>query len=184
MGGWSERWKAIHLAMAPFGVLLSTWLISLAVGAWRWHHREDLDFAGTLTPLAAAAYGAAVLTIEGGIRMFWALAQIEKDRKTFREEGRKEGREEGRTEGRTEGRQEGRKEGRAEGRTEGRQEGRTAGRQELAQQIKDAAAGSGRLLPEEVDQILAQVFNGESGNHQSDAPAARRLNTRRRRRRK
>ena len=166
MGGWTERWKAIHLAMAPFGVLLSTWLLSLAAGAWRWHHRDDLEFAGTITPLGAAVYGVAVLTIEGGFRMFWALAQIEKDRKAFREEGREEGR----------------TEGRREGRTEGRQEGRTEGRQELAQQIRDAAAGSGRLLPEEVDQILAQVFNGESGNHQS--AATRRLNSRRRRRRR
>ena len=84
--------------------------------------------------------------------MFWALAQIEKDRKTFREEGRAEG--------------------------------EAAGRQELAQQIRDAATQSGRLLPEEVDQILAQVFNGESGNHQSAAPGIRLPNTRRRRRRK
>ena len=136
MGGWSERWKTIHLAMAPFGVILATWLLTLSVNAWRWNHRDDLGFAGTLTPLGAAAYGAAVLTIEGGIRMFWALAQIEKDRKTFREEGR------------------------VVGRAEGEAAGRAEGRQELAQQIRDAATQSGRLLPEEVDQILAQVFNG------------------------
>ena len=92
--------------------------------------------------------------------MFWALAQIEKDRKTFREEGR------------------------AVGRAEGKAVGRAEGRQELAQQIRAAATQSGRLLPEEVDQILAQVFNGESGNHQSAAPGARQANTRRRRRRK
>ena len=84
--------------------------------------------------------------------MFWALAQIEKDRKTFREEGRAEG--------------------------------EAVGRQELAWQIREAADKSGRFLPKEVDQILAQVFNGESGNHQSAAPGARRTNTRRRRRRK
>lgn len=168
MGGWTERWKAIHLALAPFGVLLSTWLLSLAAGAWRWHHREDLEFGGTITPLGAAVYGVAVLTMEGGFRMFWALAQIEKDRKAFREEGRKEGR----------------TEGRREGRTEGRVEGRTEGRQELARQIRDAAVESGRLLPEEVDQILSQVFNGESGNHQSAAPDGRHRHTRRRRRRR
>ena len=166
--------------MAPFGVLLSTWLLSLVAGAWRWHHRDDLEFAGTITPLGAAVYGVAVLTMEGGFRMFWALAQIEKDRKAFWEEGRKEGREEGRTEGRREGRTE----GRVEGRTEGRQEGRAEGRQELARQIRDAAVESGRLLPEEVDQILSQVFNGGSGNHQSAAPDGRRRHTRRRRRRR
>ena len=88
--------------------------------------------------------------------MFWALAQIEKDRKTFREEGR----------------------------ADGKAVGRAEGRQKLAQQIRDAATQSGRLLPEEVDQILAQVFNGESGNHQSAAPGPPRANTRRRRRRK
>ena len=88
--------------------------------------------------------------------MFWALAQIEKDRKTFREEGR----------------------------AEGEAAGRAEGRQELAQQIRAAATQSGRLLPEEVDQILAQAFNGESGNHQSAPPGARRANTRRWRRRK
>ena len=168
MGGWSERWKTIHLAIAPFGVILATWLLTLSVNAWRWNHRDDLGFAGTLTPLGAAAYGTAVLTIEGGIRMFWALAQIEKDRKTFREEGRVVGR----------------AEGEAVGRAEGEAVGRAEGRQELAQQIRNAATQSGRLLPEEVDQILAQVFNGESGNHQSAAPGARQANTRRRRRRK
>ena len=172
MGRWSERWKTIHLAMAPFGVILATWLLTLSVNAWRWNHRDDLGFAGTLTPLGAAAYGAAVLTIEGGIRMFWALAQIEKDRKTFREEGRVEGEAAGRAEGE------------AVGRAEGEAVGRAEGRQELAQQIRAAATQSGRLLPEEVDQILAQVFNGESGNHQSAAPGPRRTNTRRRRQRK
>ena len=180
MGGWSERWKTIHLAMAPFGVILATWLLTLSVNAWRWNHRDDLGFAGTLTPLGAAAYGAAVLTIEGGIRMFWALAQIEKDRKTFREEGRAEGEAAGRAEGEAVGRAEGEAVGRAKGEAVGRAEGR----QELAQQIRDAATQSGRLLPEEVDQILAQVFNGETGNHQSAAPGPRRTNTRRRRLRK
>ena len=180
MGRWSERWKTIHLAMAPFGVILATWLLTLSVNAWRWNHRDDLGFAGTLTPLGAAAYGAAVLTIEGGIRMFWALAQIEKDRKTFREEGRVEGEAAGRAEGEAVGRAEGEAVGRAKGEAVGRAEGR----QELAQQIRAAATQSGRLLPEEVDQILAQVFNGESGNHQSAPPGARRTNTRRRRQRK
>ena len=108
--------------------------------------------------------------------MFWALAQIEKDRKTFREEGRAEGEAAGRAEGETIGR--------AVGRAEGETAGRAKGRQELAQQIRDAATKSGRLLPEEVDQILAQAFNGESGNHQSTAPGAHQANTRRRRRRK
>ena len=104
--------------------------------------------------------------------MFWALAQIEKDRKTFRAEGRAEGEAAGRAEGE------------AVGRAKGEVVGRAEGRQELAQQIRDAATQSGRLLPEEVDQILAQVFNDESGNHQSAAPGAPRPNTRRRRRRK
>ena len=108
--------------------------------------------------------------------MFWALAQIEKDRKTFREEGRVVGRAEGEAVGRAKGE--------AVGRAKGEAVGRAEGRQELAQQIRDAATQSGRLLPEEVDQILAQVFNGESGNHQSAPPGAPRPNTRRRRRRK
>ena len=112
--------------------------------------------------------------------MFWALAQIEKDRKTFREEGRAEGEAAGRAEGEAAGRAKGEAVGRAKGEAVGRAEGR----QELAQQIRDAATQSGRLLPEEVDQILAQVFNGESGNHQSAPPGARRTNTRRRRQRK
>ena len=112
--------------------------------------------------------------------MFWALAQIEKDRKAFREEGRAEGEAAGRAEGEAVGRAEGEAVGRAKGEAVGRAEGR----QELAQQIRAAATQSGRLLPEEVDQILAQVFNGESGNHQSATAGPRRTNTRRRRRRK
>ena len=44
--------------------------------------------------------------IEGVDRMFWALAQREKDIEKGRQEGRKEGRQEGREKGRQEGRAE------------------------------------------------------------------------------
>ena len=44
-------------------------------------------------PMGAACYAAVIVVIERTGRMFWALAQIKKDRERFREEGREEGRE-------------------------------------------------------------------------------------------
>ncbi len=103
-----ERWLQLHLAFAPFGTLLVTWLLSLAVGAWQWGMRDNLELAGQLMPMGAACYAAVILVIERIGRMFWALAQREKDKEKWREEGREKGREEGREKGREEGREKGR----------------------------------------------------------------------------
>ena len=88
-----ERWLRLHLAFAPFGTILVTWLLSLAVGAWQWNIRENLELAGQLMPMGAACYAAVILVIERLGRMFWTLAQIKKDRERFRREGLELGRE-------------------------------------------------------------------------------------------
>ena len=78
---WSERWARLHVAFFPVGALVVTWLLTVPAGAWRWNNRADLDFAGTLAPLGAFAYGTLVFVVEWSVRMiFWALAQRKKDR--------------------------------------------------------------------------------------------------------
>ena len=57
---------------------------------------------GQMTPLGAVVYGSLILVIETVGRMFWALAQREKDIEKGRIEGREEGRQLGRDEGREE----------------------------------------------------------------------------------
>lgn len=57
-------------------------------------------------PLGAVVYGSLIFAIERLGRMFWALAQREKDIERGRQKGREEGREEGIQKGREEGRDE------------------------------------------------------------------------------
>ncbi len=52
-------------------------------------------------PMGAACYAAVILVIERAGRMFWALAQRQKDIDKWRKEGREEGWEEGREDERT-----------------------------------------------------------------------------------
>ena len=49
-------------------------------------------------PFGGIVYGSSILVLEVTVRMFWALAQRQKDMDKARGEGREEGREEGRQE--------------------------------------------------------------------------------------
>ena len=53
---------------------------------------------GQIVPLGAVVYGSLIFAIERLGRMFWALAQREKDIERGRQKGREEGRQEGRDE--------------------------------------------------------------------------------------
>ena len=93
----SENWLQLHLALAPLGTLVTTWLIWLSGGdGWQWwSNRDGAAEMGQIVPLGAVVYGSLIFTIERLGRMFWALAQREKDIERGRQKGRQEGREEG-----------------------------------------------------------------------------------------
>ncbi len=84
--------------------------------------------------------------------MFWALAQIKKDRERFREEGLELGREEGREQGREEGRE------------QGREEGLELGREDERTRIEQELAERGIEVPPEAIEIIRSPVNGSSRN--------------------
>ena len=94
MEGLRESWLRLHLALAPLGTLGVTWLLALSVGAGQWWENwSTLALTGQVVPLAGILYGSAVFVFERTFRMFWALAQREKDIERGRKRGREEGRE-------------------------------------------------------------------------------------------
>ena len=90
-----ENWLQLHLALAPLGTLVVTWLIWLSGGeGWQWwSSRDSSGQMGQIVPLGAVVYGSIIFAIERLGRMFWALAQREKDIERGRQKGRQEGRE-------------------------------------------------------------------------------------------
>ena len=98
---WLEQnWLQLHLALAPLGTLAVTWLIWLSGGdGWQWwSSRDSSGQMGQIVPLGAVVYGSLIFTIERLGRMFWALAQREKDIEKGRQQGIEKGRQEGRDE--------------------------------------------------------------------------------------
>ena len=94
-----DNWLRLHLAISPLGTLGVTWLLVFSVGAGRWwDSRESLELAGQAVPFGGIVYGSSILVLEVTVRMFWALAQRQRDIDKARGEGRQEGREEGRQE--------------------------------------------------------------------------------------
>lgn len=87
-----ENWLQLHLALAPLGTLAVTWLIWLSGGdGWQWwSNRDSAVEMGQIVPLGAVVYGSLIFTIERVGRMFWALAQREKDIEKGRQQGREE----------------------------------------------------------------------------------------------
>ena len=101
-----DNWLRLHLAISPLGTFGVTWLLLYSVGAEQWwHSRENLELAGQTVPFGGIIYGSSIFVLEVTVRMFWALAQRQKDIDKARGQGRKEGREEGREKGLQEGRE-------------------------------------------------------------------------------
>ena len=78
--------------MAPLGTLVVTWLLWLSAGdGWQWwNNRNNLEQIGQVVPWGAVVYGSIIFVIERLGRMFWALAQREKDIEKGRQKGREE----------------------------------------------------------------------------------------------
>ena len=90
-----DNWLRLHLAISPLGTFGVTWLLLFSVGAGQWwDSRENLELAGQTTPFGGIIYGASIVVLEVTVRMFWALAQRQKDIDKARGQGREEGREE------------------------------------------------------------------------------------------
>ena len=87
-----ENWLQLHLALAPLGTLVVTWLLWLSAGdGWQWwNNRADMEQMGQIVPWGAVVYGSIIFVIERLGRMFWALAQREKDIEKGRQQGREE----------------------------------------------------------------------------------------------
>ena len=85
-----ENWLQLHLALAPLGTLLVTWLLWISGGdGWQWwSSRDSSGQMGQIVPLGAVVYGSIIFVIERVGRMFWALAQRQKDIEKGRQEGR------------------------------------------------------------------------------------------------
>ena len=94
--------------------------------------------------MGAACYAALIVLIERSVKMFWALAQREKDRQRWREEALKEGREVGLEMGREEGREEGREDERS--------------------RIERQLAAQGIAVPPEALEIIRSTHNGNGGS--------------------
>ena len=86
-GGTSEPprnrrwWLAYHVAVAPFGILATTWLLAGLTDARYWTIWKHLGAAADLIELGAVVYVALAVLLEGGGRVvFWAIEQWRKDR--------------------------------------------------------------------------------------------------------
>ena len=74
-------WLAYHTALAPFGVLATTWLLTGAAHSRHWTVWKHLNPAGDMLELGAVVYAALAVLVEGGIRVvFRAIEQWRRDK--------------------------------------------------------------------------------------------------------
>ena len=86
-----DNWLRLHLAISPLGTLGVTWLLVFSVGAGRWwDSRESLKLAGQAVPFGGIVYGSSILVLEVTVRMFWALAQRQRDIDKAKKEAREQ----------------------------------------------------------------------------------------------
>ena len=80
-------WLAYHVAIAPYGILATTWLLAGRHDSSHWLIWNHLDAAADMVELGAVVYAALAVATEGGIRMvFWAIEQWRQDRERHRQE--------------------------------------------------------------------------------------------------
>ena len=79
-------WLAYHAAIAPFGILATTWLLAGLDDSGHWPIWRHLDAAADMIELGAVVYVALAVSAEGVIRVvFWAIEQWRKDRERNRQ---------------------------------------------------------------------------------------------------
>lgn len=76
---WQERWLRLHATAAPFGISITTLLLTLYLESWQWQGRASWELAGDLVDLGTAFYAMAAVLFERGFNfMFWAWEQHKK----------------------------------------------------------------------------------------------------------
>lgn len=142
---WQNRWFRRHAMFVPFGVFITTGLLTYFVETGPWGVRAFLKSAASMVDLGTVVYAMVAVSVEWVIRMwFWALDQREK----WREKWRREAQAEGRAEGHAEGRAEGLAEGRADLLNRMWAAAHAEGNQELAEQVERIAREEGIALDE------------------------------------
>lgn len=150
---WQSSWLRRHIMFVPFGVFITTGLLTYFTEPGPWEVKASIKAAASLVDLGTVIYAMVAVLIERGIRMwFWALDQREKWRAKWRAEAEAEGRAEGRVEGRAEGRAEGRVEGQAEILNHMWAAAHSAGNQDLVEELERVAEEKGITLGEPLPQ--------------------------------
>ena len=94
---WQNRWLRRHVMFIPFGVFITTGLLTYFTELGPLGVRAFLKSAASMVDLGTVVYAMAAVLTERVIRMwFWALDQREKWREKWRREAQAEGRAEGR----------------------------------------------------------------------------------------
>ena len=76
---WQERWLRLHATAAPFGISITTLLLTLYLERWQWQGRASWELAGDLVDLGTAFYAMVAVLFERGFNfMFWAWEQHKK----------------------------------------------------------------------------------------------------------
>ena len=92
---WQERWLRIHAAVAPFGISITTLLLTFYLERWQWRGRASWELAGDLVDLGAAFYAMSAVLFERGFNiMVWAWEQHKKRMAKIEADSRAKGREE------------------------------------------------------------------------------------------
>ena len=88
----NNNWFRKHLAIAPVGTLVATWLLlGLGAGEWQWWSSQaDLTLAGQVAPFGVTAYGTVAFIVEMA-RRGWTILRREKDIQQAWEKGEEYG---------------------------------------------------------------------------------------------
>ena len=90
---WQNRWLRRHVMFIPFGVFITTGLLTYFAEPGPLGVRTLLKSAASMVDLGTVVYAMAAVLTERVIRMwFWALDQREKWREKWRKEAQAEGR--------------------------------------------------------------------------------------------
>ena len=95
---WQNRWLRRHVMFIPFGVFITTGLLTYFTEPGLSGVRIFLKSAASMVDLGTVIYAMAAVLTERVIRMwFWALDERRKWREKWRKEAQAEGRAEGQT---------------------------------------------------------------------------------------
>ena len=90
---WQNRWFRRHAMFVPFGVFITTGLLTYFVETGPWGVRAFLKSAASMVDLGTVVYAMVAVFVERVIRMwFWALDERRKWREKWRREAQAEGR--------------------------------------------------------------------------------------------